>query len=334
MSIPPWLFKQPPSSCIAVESNDDFLQHWAESMLSRGLKNQGFVHTSRFQQPISWSKLCQQLQQIDLFQEKKQWIITPSRGEDIKSDDFKRFIDLSLQQSLYAIILLLPVSSAGLQKHKHHQALKKHYTHVTIKTLYDNEVPAWLKSCCQYLKISLTPQQQRELCQHTQNQPMRLWQSLLMMSSQSQPIDNIHAFIKSSPLEDSVFQLTHALFTGHVPSCYRLMAQNTHAEFLQKTFWISLKQLRTIVLHKETLTQQNLSINAYLSRIKLWSTLKQQYQACLQVPLPQLQQHYYDLCQCEWALKGYLTEDFAATLRRRLQQLCLSIQQARRSSHD
>lgn len=310
---------------VVIESNDAFLTHWTETYLLEQFDKLGWSHREPKLETFSWQALSAQLNSQDLFQTQTVVRAHCPSAKWLSHKDCMAFLQAAAAQERQKILLLLPKLTPAEHKSKAVAQLKALFPFLTTSALNEKQSKAWFAFACKSFNIPLPMRSQHILCAKTEHTPLRLWQCLQHLALEAD-VENmresqLEQCILTSSQELSIFTITNALFQGKSTQLSALLSQQP-IDFMNKAFWVCLKQLRTLVQHKENQIHTRTSPQSFINQLNLWSSQKTILAHALRLPLPLLQKHLLAFCKLEWSLKGIEKKDFTTQFYQRMLAVC------------
>lgn len=310
---------KPQHTTILVE--DPFLSHFAEKSV-RTIHNTPF--TRHIYSPKTHASIQTSLSSRDMFSDSHAHIIQ-IKGTDLKHEPLAHLINNPNDVILiYQIEKIQPAQ----KKTKNFLTLARQTTVISTKALSEKKTLTWMKTLCAFHQIQISDRLIHTVCQRLDGDLSSLdqlvTQLVLQNVKETKTIDDLTPYILTTQ-QAPIFSTIDAIFNGKYDACVAFFQRHHQADILQKIYWMSLKRLRQMVRLQEKYIAEKASLQTLLQNERIWPQMQPMFRKALQHPQPRLQQHYIELCDLEYLLKGQSRLNFEKNTTARLLKLCQAL---------
>ena len=310
---------KPQRTTILVE--DPFLSHFAEKSI-KAIHNTPF--TRHIYSPKTHASIQTSLSSRDMFSDHHAHIIQV-KGTDLKHEPLEQLIH---NENDVILIYLIEKIQPAQKRTKNFLALAKQTTMISTKALSEKKTLTWMKTLCAFHQIQISDHLIHTICQRLDGDLSSLdqlvTQLILQKVREIKTIDHLTPYILTTQ-QAPIFSTIDALFNGKYDTCVAFFRTHHQADVLQKIYWMSLKRLRQMVRLQEKYIADKTSLHVLLQNERIWPQMQPMFKKALQQPQSKLQQHFTELCDLEYLLKGQSHLNFERNAIARLLKLCQAL---------
>ena len=138
-------------------------------------------------------------------------------------------------------------------------------------------------------------------------------------------LKDLEKFILSTSTPSQIYAHLDNIYQGNIQETKENIPKYQQTEQVANLYWLAIKRLRQILQIKENISYHKKTASEALQKAKVWPKQHSMYLKILKVPQQKLIQHYMDLCELEWVLKGHAPGDFTSLTQLKLSNICNDI---------